>query len=112
MPERTITTDQAGTGAVLGVARWRARPHDHRQLVQHDRRVLDEHRVGKIGRRFDSDNRAAGLLERALYARCCARATAMSMGVRSRCVSSHWTIAALYFASRGDQHLVIGHLVI
>ena len=30
--------------------RFRARPRDHRDVVEHDRRVLDEHRVGQVRR--------------------------------------------------------------
>ncbi len=66
MRERPMTRQSRRHRDGLAAPRLRARPRDHRHLVEHDRRVLDEHRVGQLGLDGQPLDRAPELREQRL----------------------------------------------
>ena len=66
MLDRTQAAERRGDSDGFGTTRCRAGPGHDRDLVEHHGGVLDEHRVGQIGRRLEPLDREPQPLEHAL----------------------------------------------
>jgi hypothetical protein len=67
--ELPVWGERAATESTSGPAGLGARPRQHRDLVDHDGRVLDEHRIGQPGALRQSLDAAAELDQRLLVGR-------------------------------------------